>query len=788
MSATVDVEGLRHSVDLVDFISRYVELRKEGSELAGLCPFHADSSPSLKVNPSKQVWACFACAEHEKNGADVFGFLMSYEQIDFPEAIKRLQSGNGSLPDRKPIVRSPLKKSPPRVLVVPPAGSMPDLERRDFGAPSKVWTIRTTTGEPLLYEARYLVNGAKETRVYSFGRYSDTDPPRWECKHPPAPRPWYGQEHLAERPTAQVMIHEAAKKAEAGERLFPALVHLGMLGGVHQVAHMDLALLAGRRCVLLPDNDEPGLQAMRRLAPLLWAAGAKEVKGINPETQPDGSLTPESWDIGDISTGHEIWSPAVALKWAKERTVVYEIDAAQQAQRTELSSQECPGGDPRAESNDTSRPAAAASPETAPGSLGRDSSASPAPAPESTDRPVIVKPAHGRGNGAAGPALTPKQRVKAQETAARAEILAGMVFTCIADVRPEAVRWLWPGRIPLGELTMIVGDPGLGKSQICASLTSVVTNGGQWPVTRERSEVGSVLILSAEDNIKHTIRPRLDAAGADVQRCHTLQAVRRQADDGTTFEGSFNLAEDLAKLSVLMDHLGDVRLVIIDPVSAYLGSTDSHKNAEVRGMLAPLTTLAGHHRAAVILVSHLTKSQSTSALMRVQGSIAFAALCRAVWGVAADKDNHDRRLFMPLKNNLGQDKQGLAYSIESMQLEAQDEGEPIGTSRIMWESEAVEIGAEEAFAGAMDYEERGEIKSAREFLQDLLAEGRVRSSEAQASAKQAGHSITTLGRAKRSLKVTSEREGFGPKAIWYWKLPEDKPQEQPRPPSWLKDD
>jgi archaellum biogenesis ATPase FlaH len=480
---------------------------------------------------------------------------------------------------------------------------------------------------------------------------------------------------------------------------------------------------------------------MRRLAPLLLAAGVTEIKGIDPYTQPDGSPSPEGWDIADTD---ENWTPAVARAWAKERTVVFQNETAQD------------------------------SPE-------RAQSASPPPPPGSTDKPAIAKPTHKPGNGAAGPALTPKE-VDAQS---RKQVLDGLVYTCIADVRPEAVKWLWPGRIPLGELTMIVGDPGLGKSQICASLASVVTNGGQWPVTRERAEVGSVLILSAEDNVKHTIRPRLDAAGADVKRCHTLQAVRRTSEDGTSFEGSFNLVEDLAKLSVLMDHLGDVRMVIIDPVSAYLGETDSHKNAEVRGMLAPLTTLAGSHRAAVILVSHLTKSQSTSALMRVQGSIAFAALCRAVWGVAADKDNHQRRLFMPLKNNLGQDKSGLAYSIESHQLEGGDE--PIQTSRIMWESELVDMQADEAFGGALNYEERDEMRGAKEFLAEALADGRVRASDVQNAAKQAGHSPTTLGRAKRAMKIISEREGFGPKATYYWRLQPEKRERDDPPPSWMPD-
>jgi putative DNA primase/helicase len=89
-------------------------------------------------------------------------------------------------------------------------------------------------------------------------------------------------------------------------------------------------------------------------------------------------------------------------------------------------------------------------------------------------------------------------------------------------------------------------------------------------------------------------------------------------------------------------------LVIIDPITAYLGDADSHKNAEVRALLAPLAEMAASQRVSVLAVSHLTKSAGMDALLRVQGSIGFAAAARAVWGVAKDKDNPSRRLFMPL--------------------------------------------------------------------------------------------------------------------------------------------
>lgn len=375
----------------------------------------------------------------------------------------------------------------------------------------------------------------------------------------------------------------------------------------------------------------------------------------------------------------------------------------------------------------------------------------------------------------AAAAPTPAQQRVASFSAQQRELaLAGIVYQCVGDVEAEAVDWLWPGRIPTGELTMIVGDPGLGKSQICASLASVVTNGGQWPVTREQCTRGSVLILSAEDNIRHTIRPRLDAAGADVRRCHALQAVKRPTASGTLYDATFSLASDLVKLSVLMDHIGDVRLVIVDPVSAYLGETDSHKNAEVRGLLAPLTTLAGRHGAALVLVSHLTKSQSVNALMRVQGSVAFSGVCRAVWGVVMDKEAPERRLFMPLKNNLGEDRTGFAYSIQGHTIEGV-RGQPIATSRVLWETEPVTMGRDEAFGAALPPEEHSELADARDFLQKMLTEGRMPVKEIQQAAKTMGHSINTLGRAKRALHVQSIPEGFGDKRVWWWALPAPTP-------------
>jgi archaellum biogenesis ATPase FlaH len=564
--------------------------------------------------------------------------------------------------------------------------------------------------------------------------------------------PFWGWRGLNKQPDKPAWIHELSGSVLVWRELAPERVHLGIIEGR---SWDNLAIVAPpRKVVLIPENNAASRVKMQRLAAALYHAGHKKVMRLELGLDPDFGTRELPKPDEDV------------IKWAMARSVPYPAPGAEQTNAAPQA--ELPAGQSETGvslSSPGSHSAQQRLEEAAPALGDTEDTLTPPIA-----QPEPPRPAASRGNGAGTP-LPPAERVKDHERKDRAEVLSQVVYTCIANVRPEAVQWLWPGRIPLGELTMIVGDPGLGKSQICSSLASVVTNGGQWPVDRSHAQKGSVLILSAEDNIKHTIRPRLDAAHADVSKCHTLLAVRRISEAGTSFEGGFSLAEDLAKLSALMDEIGDVRLVVIDPVSAYLGETDSHKNAEVRGMLAPLTTLAGNHDAAIILVSHLTKSQSANALMRVQGSIAFAALCRAVWGVTADKENRQRRLFMPLKNNLGQDKTGLAYSIESAVLDIPDEaGEPIPTSRIMWESELVETSVDEAFGAALSHEERSEVDDAKEFLRDALAQGRVKASEVQSAATRAGHKHTTIGRAKRAMGILSIPEGFAENRVWFWQL------------------
>lgn len=330
---------------------------------------------------------------------------------------------------------------------------------------------------------------------------------------------------------------------------------------------------------------------------------------------------------------------------------------------------------------------------------------------------------------------------------------------CVADVEMKPVRWLWPSRIARGKLTLIAGHPGLGKSQVTAALAATVTTGGRWPVDDSACEMGSVLILSAEDDVADTIRPRLEAAGADTRRVYTLDAIRTPEGE----RRGFDIVKDMGRLGELLELYADISLVVIDPISAYLGQTDSHRNSEVRAALSPVSELAARYEVAIVAVSHLNKSGGGDAMGRVIGSVAFTAAVRAAYLIAKDESDPARRLFLPLKNNLGNDRTGFAFRIEDATVSG------ISTSRVIWEAEPVEKSADEALAGSGDPSERTALTEACEFLEDLLAEGPVSAKAVKAEARDAGVAEKTLQRAKTKLGVETSKEGL--KGGWVWRLP-----------------
>ena len=319
----------------------------------------------------------------------------------------------------------------------------------------------------------------------------------------------------------------------------------------------------------------------------------------------------------------------------------------------------------------------------------------------------------------------------------------------MADVEPETVRWLWRPYLALGKLTMLEGDPGLGKSWLTCAIAAAVSCGRGLPSVAPCTPA-NVLMLSAEDGLGDTLRPRLDAVGADVSRIFAL-------NEPLTFD-----AAGLLRLEAsIIEH--SPALVIIDPLFAYTGGkVDIHRANECRAISAPLAAIAERCGCALVAVRHLGKSRGGGhALNAGIGSIDFAAAARSVLLVGQDPDEPTKRAIVQIKNNLAPLGPALGYKLEN--------------SQFWWTGES-DITAGRILSTVPDEEERGAQDEAVEFLRALLADGPRAANEVKAEARRAGISEPTLRRAKDRLGVRAQKSGgrFGDAAQrWVWTLPED---------------
>lgn len=321
----------------------------------------------------------------------------------------------------------------------------------------------------------------------------------------------------------------------------------------------------------------------------------------------------------------------------------------------------------------------------------------------------------------------------------------------MADVAPEAIAWLWPGRLAAGKLTLFAGDPGLGKSTVALDLCARISSGRAWPDGSIGRPPADVVILSAEDGLGDTVRPRLDALEADVRRVHVLQAIA----EGGGVRG-FSLARDLGALERVIVDTG-AALVVIDPVSAYFGDdTDSHKDAEIRAVLAPLAALVERTSVALILIAHLNKDPARRAIYRVGGSIGLVAAVRLAYVVAEDPENEARRLVVPIKTNICAKPAPLAFGF--------------GDGRLAWERDPVEpVDVNRVLRD--DGSDGGELRDADAFLRDVLADGELEVKDVVRAATGVGLSRATVYRAADRLRIVRRTIGQVPHHRALWRLP-----------------
>jgi hypothetical protein len=295
-----------------------------------------------------------------------------------------------------------------------------------------------------------------------------------------------------------------------------------------------------------------------------------------------------------------------------------------------------------------------------------------------------------------------------------------------------------------------------------------VTTGTPWPDSPdERQPAGDVLLLTAEDDLSDTVRPRLDVARADVERVVALEAVKETDETGRTRRRAVSLQADVERIEEVLDTLHSPRAVIVDPISAYLGAVDSHHNAEVRAVLSPLADLAQRRRLAVLAISHLRKSGG-KAVYRTMGSLAFTAAARAVFGVVLDPDDEaqSRHLLLPIKTNLARSATGMAYTIIPKVLDGIGE-----VPAVAWETAPLAAPDVERLLGGDEeqgQDTRAYARGAAETLRKADGDsGPAPADDLLAAAQEAGINEKTLRRAKQQLGIRSAREGDA----WMWSMP-----------------
>jgi len=329
-----------------------------------------------------------------------------------------------------------------------------------------------------------------------------------------------------------------------------------------------------------------------------------------------------------------------------------------------------------------------------------------------------------------------------------------------SELSPVPIEWVWYGWIASGKFHLLGGVAGTGKTTISLALASIITNGGEFP-GGTRAHKGQVVIWTGEDDICDTLTPRLMAMGADLDKVHFVQAIKKGAE-----ERPFDPSLDMALLKEAIAKIDNVKLLIIDPIVSVVKG-DSHKNAEVRKDLAPLIQMAESSGFAIIGITHFSKGTAgREPIERITGSLAFGAVARVVLvaSKSQNEEGEDVRIFLRAKSNIGADDGGFEYSLKQA---TTDNG--IETSQVSW-GKALEGSARELLGAAEEEFDSGGIEGCMSLISYLLKYGEISSNQMEKDCKGAGYSFATTRRAKKKLGVKS-RKTEGSKGIWVWYLP-----------------
>ncbi len=327
---------------------------------------------------------------------------------------------------------------------------------------------------------------------------------------------------------------------------------------------------------------------------------------------------------------------------------------------------------------------------------------------------------------------------------------------CLKDVQPRSVRWLWERWIPLGKLTLIEGDPGLGKSTLTIEIAARVSRGEAMPADA-LGVAGAALFVTYEDGVEDTIVPRLRAAGGDPARVHVVQGVRYEASP----ERLVRIPEDVEALRLKIQET-EARVVIIDPLGAALsGEKDSYKDSDARSALAPLAMLAEELGVAVILVRHLNKRGASRAIAAGGGSIGFAGAARSVLAVYPHPENESHRVLAVVKSNLAPHPPAIAFSLE-------DDG--LGWAYLHWRGQSA-YSAEQLNARRSETEDASDPGTGPDaWLREVLAAGPLDRRDVLRLGASSGFKERALERSLVRIGGHTTLSGFGRDKRSEWSL------------------
>jgi hypothetical protein len=337
-------------------------------------------------------------------------------------------------------------------------------------------------------------------------------------------------------------------------------------------------------------------------------------------------------------------------------------------------------------------------------------------------------------------------------------------LTYADTITPKPVKWLWEGRLASGTLTLLAGREGIGKTTCAYTLVADVTRGRLAGTCAGQPK--KVIVAAGEDSWEHTIVPRLMAAEADLSCVARVDVV---TSDGVPSMPS--LPRDVEALAATVTAEG-AALILLDPLISRLDSKlDTHKDAEVRQALEPLVKLADDTGAVVLGIIHVNKGSSKDPLNTVMGSRAFTAVARAVLFVAEDPESDTGRVLGQVKNNLGRsDLPTLTFEIDNTLVANTTDGD-IYTGKLRWTGETEQT-IRDVVEAAASGGDKTRTKDAAQWLKQFLTQhhGVAQSSLIKKAGGDAGHSESTLKRARRQVGVTTESTKTFPR-ITFWLLP-----------------